>query len=177
MRREKECLGNGAWGKRDKDVPLKLVQLPLWKSLQRPSNTPHSTRRYKNMDILTLGRRVRWAGEGISGMVGGMGIREHPQHSCHVIKCWDPSPGICVSVSSGCPGRSWPRGLRWPRGSAPIPPARAPDGPTRSSGAPLAAGAHDSPRSASVWPDAYRHPTPLQKHKGVSLAGLLQLTV
>lgn len=56
-------------------------------SLQRPSNTPHSTRRYKNMDILTSGRRVRmgWGGrEGISGM----GIWEHPQHvkhGCHVV--------------------------------------------------------------------------------------------
>lgn len=28
-------------------------------SLQRPSNTPHSTRRYKNMDILTMGTAVR----------------------------------------------------------------------------------------------------------------------
>lgn len=27
--------------------------------LQRPSNTPHSTRRYKNMDILTMGTAVR----------------------------------------------------------------------------------------------------------------------
>lgn len=112
------------------------------------------------MDILTSGRRVRmdWGRDGGCGGNKGTSSTWLP---CH--RGWGPSPGICVSASSDCPGRSWTCGLRWPRGSAPIPPARAPDAPTPSSGAPRAAAAHDSLRSASVWPDACCHPTPLKQ--------------
>lgn len=69
-----ECfgLGNGAWEKKDKVVPFKVS---LAASVEERASSvhltlPHSTRRYKNMDILTLGITVRmglgivWVGWG-----------------------------------------------------------------------------------------------------------------
>lgn len=83
----------------------------------------------------------------------------------------DVSPGISASVSSGCPGRSWPYGPQSPYGWGPTPPGWAPVGPTPSSAVPPSDGAPDSPRLASAWPASCCCPTPLVGREGAGAEG------